>query len=454
MKHLVDELRRHVKSEVLEPKDAGYASATRVWNAAIERRPCAIVRCVDAEDVARAVQAASQHAVGICVRAGGHNVAGRSVLDGALLLDLSAMRAVMVNAQAQLATVQGGAIWHDVDIATAGFGLATTGGLVSSTGVGGFTLGGGTGWLMRRHGLAIDNLTAAGLVLADGRFVRASAEEHADLFWALRGGAGGVGIVTSFEFGLHPLSQVLAGLVIHSGESAGEAMRTFRDFAAAAPDEFTGMSVLLHAPPLPFLEPSWYGRPVVIFACCWCGDPTSGARALKPLRRYGRPLADHIGPMPYVVWQHLQDPGAPMGRYHYWKTTSYRTLEDATLDRLAAALHSLPTPQTKIHIQHMGGAVARIAAADTAFSNRQAGFFVNIIGCTPWRESFASLCERVRALHRQIAASALPQRLPNFSNQDDGELPLQYEPSQAQRIAAVRQRYDPAARFSTGHAAR
>src|SRR3984957_6542152 len=291
---ILNELRTQVRGTITVPSDEGYAAARRVWNAAIDRRPSAVITCADAEDVPFAVRIAADHGLPMTVRGGGHNVAGRSIRDGTLLLDLSQLRNVSVNRESRIAAVQGGALWRNVDEATAIDGLATTGGLISTTGVGGFTLGGGAGWLMRNYGLACDNLRSAGVVLADGRYVRASAEEHADLYWGLRGGAGGLGVVTSFEFQLHPLREVLAGLVIHPAEHALEALRAFRDFAAAAPDEFCGIAVIAHAPPLPFLDPAWHGRPVLMFAMCWCGDLAEGEAALAALRGHGRPVVDHV----------------------------------------------------------------------------------------------------------------------------------------------------------------
>src|SRR5580692_4846872 len=275
---LLDTLRSRLRGTSLVRGDEGYDIARRVWNGAIDRHPSCIVGCADAEDVSHAMRIASEHGLRMTVRGGGHNVAGRSIRDGSLLLDLSKLRQVAVNRESRVATVQGGAVWRDVDSATAIEGLATTGGLVSSTGVGGFTLGGGAGWLMRKHGLACDNLRSAGVGLADGRFVRASAEEHADLYWGLRGGTGGLGVVTSMEFQLHPLREVLAGVVVHPADNGFEALRAFRDFAAVAPDEFCGIAVIAHSPPLPFLDPSWHGRPVVIFALCWCGEMSAGER--------------------------------------------------------------------------------------------------------------------------------------------------------------------------------
>lgn len=445
--HAVQALRSHVRGELLLPDDAKYPVARRCWNASIDRSPAGIVRCEDAEDVTRTLRIATEHCLPVTVRGGGHNVAGRAVADGALMIDLSRMRAVSVHADSRVAEIQGGALWHDVDVATARYGLATTGGLVSSTGVGGFTLGGGAGWLMRRFGLAIDNLRAASVVLPDGRFVRASMDEHPDLFWGLRGGGGGLGVVTGFEFALHPLREVYAGVVVRPAEEAALVLRAFRDFTVDAPDAFCGLVALKHAPPLPFLDAAWYGRPVVITALCWSGEPACAEEVLAPLRRGGSPIADHVGPMPYVQWQHLQDLGAPAGRYHYWKTASYRSLPESAVDVLAAAALSLPTSLCEIHVQHFGGAVARAPADETSFAQRDAGVFVNLIGVTQWPEEFVSMREQMRALNERVAAGALARRLPNFSDRDDGCVAEQLGPEVAVRLQALRRRYDPGGRF-------
>lgn len=447
---VVDALSRCLRGVVVRPDDPRFAIGRRVWNAAIDRHPAALVVCDDAEDVALAVRIAADHGTPVTVRGGGHNVAGRSVADGALLIDLSRMRAVVVNERARVAVVQGGALWHDVDVATGDAGLATTGGLVSSTGVGGFTLGGGTGWLMRQHGLAIDNLLAASVVLADGRFVRASASENAELFYGLRGGAGGLGVVTSLEFQLHPLHRVLAGLIVRPPTEAGDALRVFRDFASAAPDEFCGVMVIAHAPPLPFLPAAWHSQPVVILAFCWCGEPGAGERALEPLHRFGSPLAVNFGPMPYVQWQHMLDGGAPAGRQQYWKNATFDGLSETTIGVLAAAATDLPTGCSEIHVQHLGGAVARIPEPDTAFASRRAEFFVNLIGATPWSEEFGEVRERVRRLHDRLTPSALPGLLPNFSDQDDVGVTARLDAVRAQRIGSLRRRYDPQGMFVSG----
>jgi FAD/FMN-containing dehydrogenase len=440
---VLEEFRSRLRGKIHVPGDSNYDTARRVWNGAIDRRPSCIVGCADAEDVAHAVRIAADNALPLTIRGGGHNVAGRSIRDGALMLDLSKLRHVAVNSDLQIATVQGGATWRDVDGATAIDGLATTGGLVSSTGVGGFTLGGGAGWLMRKHGLACDNLRAAGIVLADGRFIRASADEHPDLYWGLRGGGGGLGVVTSFEFQLHPLRQVLAGLIVHPAERALEALHTFRDFAVNAPDEFCGIAVIAHGPPLPFIDAAWHGRPVVMFAVCWSGALAAGEQALKPLRGYGQPVVDHVAPMAYAQWQQLQDPAAPRGHYYYWKTANYAALSGSTLGDLAAAADHLPTMRSEIHVQHMGGAIARFAAEDSAFAHRNARFFVNFIGITDTAGALDHVRDRIRALYKHTSRDALPGTMTNFSDQDDSDAARRFGHF-AGRLEGLRRKYDPA----------
>jgi len=446
---VLDAFRSQLRGNLCLPGDRNYDTARRVWNGAIDRHPSCIIGCADAEDVSHAVRIASDNGLPMTIRGGGHNVAGRSIRDGALMLDLSRLRDVSVNRELKIATVQGGATWRDVDGATAIDGLATTGGLVSSTGVGGFTLGGGAGWLMRKYGLACDNLRSAGMVLADGRFVRASAHEHADLYWGLRGGGGGLGVVTHFEFQLHPVREVLAGLIVHPADRAFEALRVFRDFAANAPEEFCGIAVIAHGPPLPFIDAAWHGRPVVMFAVCWSGGTAAGEQALAALRGYGRPVVDHIAPMAYATWQQLQDPAAPAGHYYYWKTANYAELSDSTLSDLAAMAVQLPTMRSEIHLQHMGGAVARVVADDSAFAHRNARYFVNFIGITDTADAVDRLRERVRALHQAGSRDAMPGTLTNFADQDDSE-PIRRFGRHAGRLEVLRHKYDAAGTLLAG----
>jgi FAD/FMN-containing dehydrogenase len=420
----------------------------RIWNGAIDRQPCAIARCADARDVQVAVQFACDLGVEVTVRGGGHNVAGLAVQDGALLLDLGDMRGVTVNREMRIATVEGGALWRDLDAATAAAGLATTGGLISTTGVGGFTLGGGAGWLMRRYGLACDNLSGAHVVLADGRSLRVTAGENPDLFWGLRGGAGGLGVVTRFELRLHPLSEVYAGLVVFPGERSATVLRRFRDFARDAPDEFCGMAVMTSAPPLPFLEAAWHGRTVCILALCWSGAAAAGERILEPIRRATPALADVVGPMPYTQWQQMLDPAAPPGRHNYWKSVNFESLGDEAIDVLCSVAERRPTPFTELHVQHMGGAVARVPASDTAFAHRGAQFFVNLIGSAAEASDFEGMRTWVRNLHSQISSRALPGRMPNFSDRDDQDLIARFGKDHARRVQDLRGRYDPGGLFA------
>ncbi|HEY7377792.1 MAG TPA: FAD-binding oxidoreductase [Steroidobacteraceae bacterium] len=440
---IVRALRQRFRGTVTGPQDATYDAARRIWNGAIDHKPLAIATCADAEDVPQVLRVAAEAGVPVTVRGGGHNVAGRAVRDGAVVVDLSRLRAVDVNPKARVASVQGGALWRDFDAATSAHGLATTGGLISSTGVGGLTLGGGAGWLMRRHGLAADNLLAASVVLADGRAVRASADEHADLFWGLRGGAGGLGVVTGFEFRLHPLGNVLAGLVIYPAAEARAVLGKFTDYAHTAPDEFCGLAALINAPPFPFLEAKWHFKPVVALALCWCGDLGAGENALTSLRRTGTVLADIIGPMPYPAWQQAVDPSAPPGRFNYWKSANFSAVPAAVIDALADAHAQLPTPFVELHVQHLGGAVGRVNAADSAYPNRDAQFFINIIGSAATAEDYPRMRDWTRALHARLSQHALATAQPNFMDADDPGATRAFGTDRARRLQELRAKYAP-----------
>ena len=446
-KEFAQALRTQLRGKVFDADAEEFDRLRRVWNAAIDRRPCAIARCADLDDVQQVLRIARDNGIGVTVRGGGHNVAGLAVRDGAVLLDLADMRAVSVDARTRIATVQGGALWRDVDAATAAAGLATTGGLISSTGVGGFTLGGGVGWLMRRYGLACDNLVAAQIVLADGRSVRVAADEHPDLYWGLRGGAGGLGVVTSLDLRLYPLTEVLAGLVVFPLDQATTVLRRFREYAQDAPEEFCGMVVMTSAPPFPFVDSAWHGRPVCIVAVCWCGDAAAGDRAIEPIRHAGEPIGEHVARMPYAQWQQMLDPSAPPGRHHYWKSVNFARLSDAVIDRLASAASALPTPVTELHVQHLGGAVARAPAGECAFAHRDAKFFVNLIGQASEKVQFESLRAWIRNLYGQLSIDALGGRMPNFADGDDQDAIARFGKN-AQRLHDLRLRYDPNGLFS------
>lgn len=445
---LAQDLRALLRGTVCGPEDSGFDRQRRIWNAAIDQRPCVIACCADAQDVQLALRVAREHGVPVTVRGGGHGVAGLSIRDDALLIDLSEMRAVSVNAPLRMALVEGGALWCDVDVATAEAELATTGGVISTTGVGGFTLGGGAGWLMRRHGLACDNLLGVQMVLADGRSVRAAVDEHPDLFWGLRGGAGGLGVATGFEFRLHPVSQVLAGLIVFPGDGTAAVLRRFRHVVQDAPDELCAMAVVTSAPPLPFLDSAWHGRSVCILAVCWSGEPAAGEHVLEPLRLANNALADIVAPMPYAHWQRALDASAPAGRCQYWKSVNFASLGNGAIDLIAKVADARPTPFTELHVQHLGGAVARVPPSDCAFAHRDARYFVNLIGSAEATSEFEGLRTWIRDLHTQLSAHAMPGRMPNFCDGDDQDAIVRFGKDHARRLYELRRQYDPQGLFA------
>ncbi|MCI0347000.1 MAG: FAD-binding oxidoreductase [Chloroflexi bacterium] len=361
-----------------------YDTARAVWNGAIDRRPRLIARCSGTADVVAAVRFARDHDLEIAIRGGGHNVAGAAVCEDGIVIDLPAMRAVRVDPVDRRAWVQGGALWGDVDHETQAHGLATTGGIVSHTGVGGLTLGGGIGWLMRRHGLAIDNLLAADVVTADGERLRASEAEHPDLFWALRGGGGNFGVVTSFEFRLHPAGpNVLAGPILWDAADAGQVLRFYRDFVRDAPDELGTIVKFTTAPPLPAIPDVLHGRPVVMVGTCYAGPIEDGERVLRALRAFPTPLLDLVGPKPYEELQTSLDSTVLHGWHYYWKATHLPELSDDLIDVIVGNAFSFSSPRSYTAMFHLRGAVSRMAAGTTAFANRHASHA--IIHHAAWR---------------------------------------------------------------------
>lgn len=435
------QLAQAMRGTLLRPGSADYEYHRRVWNGAIDRHPLAIARCADAEDIRAAIRFAARERVPVTVRGGGHNVAGLAVRGGALMLDLGAMNHVEVDPHARIARVEGGALWRDVDATTQPHGLATTGGFVSTTGVGGYTLGGGVGWLMRRCGLAIDNLLEADVMLADGRDIVASAEQNTDLFWGLRGGAGGLGVVVRFTYRLHSVGDVFAGIVFHPLDAASGLLRAFRAFTPGAPEASTAMLVFTTAPPLPFLPSAVHGQRVIGLAYCWSGDPARGAQALAPLTSHGQPLGRHEGMQPYAAWQQTFDPLAPAGDHYYWSTSQMDALDDALIDALASAASTPPDPLCEVHVHHLGGVVTSIPDAATAFTHRNAPFFINTIGHTPAPERFAAVRDWTQGLRASLAPFSRAGVQPNFAGETD-DLHIHNSAARS-RLAALRARYDP-----------
>ncbi|MBD8873902.1 FAD-dependent oxidoreductase [Rhodanobacter sp. DHB23] len=437
------DLAKALRGSLLQRGDAGYESRRRVWNGAIDRCPLAIAHCEDADDVIAAVKFAAAAHLPMTVRGGGHNVAGLAVRNDALMLDLGAMNHVEVNAQARTARVGGGALWRDVDAATSPHGLATTGGFVSTTGVGGYTLGGGVGWLMRRCGLAVDNLVEADVVLADGRSVVASEREHADLFWGLRGGAGGLGVVTRYTYRLHQVGDVGAGVVFYPVDAAPALLRAFRAYTPTAPDAFTAMLVFTTAPPLPFLPAEAHGKRVVALAYCWSGDPAEGVRIAAPISGRAEPLGRHEGIVPYAAWQQSFDAAAPSGDHYYWTTSQFDAFDDALIDALVPLAAAPADPASEVHVHHLGGEVARIANDATAFTHRDSPFFINVIGRAGASERFAAVRDWTRGLRTALAPHARGGMQPNFAGETADLGARAHDSGARERLAALRAHYDP-----------
>jgi FAD/FMN-containing dehydrogenase len=389
------------EGRVIRSGSIAYDAARRVWNGMIDRHPALIVRPANVEDVRRAVIFARERDLSLSIKGGGHNVAGHAVAEGGLMLDLSAMRRVRVDSLARVARVEGGATWADFDEATAAAGLATTGGVISSTGVGGLTLGGGIGWLVGKHGMSIDNLLAAEVVTADGTTVRASRSEHPDLFWALRGGGGNFGVVTAFEFLLHPLTEVLAGVVVYPAAQSREVLEFYRELTAAGskPDELGIYCSLIPDPET--------GARVIAVIVCWSGDLAEGERVLAPLRRFGSPLLTAIEPVPYPIWQRTFDEAHPHGRRYYWKGNLLRDLPDGLIEALAELAADPPLPQVSTHLEGYGGAINRVGSGETAYPHRGARYQLVITG--GWDDPADD--ERGRTWVRELHA-ATPRPVP------------------------------------------
>jgi FAD/FMN-containing dehydrogenase len=433
------------RGELVLPSDEAYERARRVWNAAIDKRPALIARCSGTVDVVRAVELAREQELPLAVRGGGHNVAGHGTCDGGIMVDLSPMRGVDLDLGRRTVRVQAGATWGDVDHETQAFGLATTGGLVSTTGIGGFTLGGGFGWLMRKYGLACDNLLSVELVTAGGRILRASAEENADLFWGLRGGGGNFGIVTSFEFRLHPVGPlVTAGAIFFPGEAAGDLLRSYRDWVEELPDELTTVVNLATVPAAPLLPKVAHGERAAIVSGCYAGDPEDGAIVFRPLKAFGASIADLVEPRPYVDMQRLVDSQWEPGFRNYFKSSWLPRLDDAAIETLLQAHERAASPETKIQLYHFGGAVARVDRDETAFTRRDAPYLLNI--AARWQDPVESELHIAwaRELHEAMTPFATGGVYVNFLG-DEGHdrVRAAYGERTYGRLVDLKRRYDP-----------
>jgi len=435
------------RGDVIAPDHDGYDDARAVWNGTVDRRPRLIARCSGTADVAAAVRFARDRDLEIAVRSGGHNVAGTAVCDDGIVIDLSAMRAVTVDPVERTARVQGGALWADVDHETQRHGLATTGGTVSHTGVGGLTLGGGLGWLMRKHGLTVDNLVEAEVVTAEGDIIRPSANDHPDLFWALRGGGGNFGVVSSFRFTLHPLGPtVMAGPVFWAAEDTTDVLRFYREFVTDAPDELGNVIRLGTIPPWPAVSEELHFQPAIAVASCYAGPVEDGERAVRALRQFGTPLVDLVGPTLYVDHQSSIDDTVPHGRHYYWKATDLTGMSDEVIDIVAEHAYGATSPRSYAAIFHMGGAVARAPRDATAYPSRDAEHNIIIdAGWLPDQDNTVRASETAWA--REFLAALQPHRAGVYVNfldsDDDTSLREAYGDDIYRRLAEVKAKYDP-----------
>lgn len=431
----IQQFRERLRGWLVLPEQAGYDEARRVFNGLIDRRPAMIVQCAGVADVIAAVTFAREAALPIAVRGGGHSVAGSAVCDDGLVIDLSPMRSVRVDPRQRVARAEGGATWGDVDHETQAFALATTGGIVPSTGIAGLTLGGGIGYLNRKHGLACDNLVAADVVTAEGRLVTASADEHPDLFWGLRGGGGNFGVVTSFAYRLHPLGTVLGGELVYPLDRARDVLRFYRDWSTTAPDEVRADATLLSGPEGPVLD-------IIV---CYCGAIAEGEAVLRPLRAFGAPVLDTIAPVPYATVQNLLTEVFQPGRLHYWKAGFMRAFGDDAIEALLDFfVADTPAPFAAIAIEHLGGAVSRVGAQDTAFAHRQAQHSVLVLRMWEDPAESAANIAWARRCFRAVAPFLEEGAYVNYLG-DEGEARVRaaYGANHA-RLVALKNVYDPA----------
>jgi FAD/FMN-containing dehydrogenase len=442
---LVTDLTGRISGSVLEPQDAGYDAARAVHNGLVDRRPALIVRCWTTNDVVEALAFARRAGLEVSVRGGGHNVAGRAVTDGGLMIDLAEMKGISVEPDRGTVTARGGVLWRELNDATAAHGLAVTGGVVSTTGIAGYTLGGGLGWLMAKYGLAADNLLAVELVTADGDVLQVDADSHPDLFWALRGGGGNFGVATRFTYRLHPVKTVVGGLIAHPLDAAPELLRFYRDAVADASDDLSVFAGLVHAP-------DGSGAKLAALVVFHTGDTAEAERDLEPFETWGSPVVAQVGPMPYPVMNTILDAGYPDGALNYWLSSFTRGLSDELIDIAVERFAAVPSPMSAILLEHFHGAVTRIGPTETAVPHREEGW--NLLLPSVWtdpadteaniawtRETFAALCPHFGA-----------GRWLNYLGDDQAEDAIRaaYGPNY-ERLREVKRRYDPDNVFHLNH---
>ena len=442
----LERLRDSIRGPVIGPDDEGYDAARAIWNGAIDRRPAFVARCTGVADVAAAVRFARERGLLVAVRAGGHGVGGHALCDDGLVIDLSPMKGIRVDPAARTVRAEAGVLWGELDREAQLHGLATVGGIVTHTGIAGLTLGGGLGWLMRKHGATVDNLLSVDLVTAEGELLCASEDENPDLFWGIRGGGGNFGVVTSFEYRLHPVGPiVLAGPIFHPFEDARKVLRFYREFIATAPDELTTIFELSVAPPLPFLPEDVHGKPIVMVGACYAGAPEDGVEVVRPLKEFGDPIADLLEPKLYTALQSMFDPFVPHGWHRYWKSVELPPLTGDAIDTLVEHASAPTSPKSYCIVFQLGGALARAGAGETAFSQREAAH--NVVINAVWTEDDPG-GERHVAWARDFFSAMQPHAgghvYLNFLGDEGAERVRQaYGDRQYERLVELKRAYDP-----------
>ena len=432
----IAELSARFSGVLLRPGESGYDDARRVHNGMIDRRPALIARCVGTADIADAVNFARTHGLDLAVRGGGHNVAGRAVCDGGLMLDLSLMKGIHVDPVRRTARAQGGVTWREFNRETQAHGLATTGGVISTTGIAGLTLGGGLGWLMAKHGLAMDNLLSAELVTASGDILRSSKDENADLFWGLQGGGGNFGAVSWLEYRLHPVGKVTSGLIAYPFQQARDVLRFFREITSTGlPDDLAIFGALLHAPD---------GAQIAVIIACHCGPLGEAEAALQPIKKFGTPIMDAIGPTSYEATNTMLDAGFPRGALNYWKSNFMMELSDQAIDTLISQFASCPSPMSGLLLEHIHGAATRVGVGETAFPHRREGY--NFLVVSEWLDPAENgrNIAWARESYDVMRPCFTPGRYVNYLGDDDGEdaVAAAYGPNY-QRLRTLKAKYDP-----------
>lgn len=438
------ELRKEIRGQVSLPGDPGYEKARTIWNAMIDRRPAGVVHCTTADDVAHAIHFARARQLELSIRGAGHNIAGNAVCEGGVMIDLSAMNTVRIDADKKRAYVGPGATLADFDEVAQKHGLATPVGINSTTGISGLTLGGGFGWLTRKYGMTVDNLVSADLITAAGDKLKLSKAENPDLFWAIRGGGGNFGVVTQYEFQLHPVGpEILAGLIVFPIAQAKQVLQKYREFVASAPEELNVWVVLRQAPPLPFLPADVHGKGVIVLPMFYAGDTREGERLIAPLRKFGDAYGEHIGAMPYVDWQKAFDPLLTPGARNYWKSHNFTELKDEAIDTVIQFATMLPSPQCEIFIGLIAGAANRVQGDATAWSGRDAKFVMNVHARWDEAKQDQACIDWARTFFAASKPYASGGAYVNFMTADETDRVAAAYGANYPRLASIKKRYDP-----------